>query len=1336
MAPANVLVPLKLDAFVFNPSVCDGGPTDAKIAPITQPNYTFLRLDNFVVQNDVLGHVDLHHTTPSEFNSRLTDLGTHETRTRRVGVYLHWMIPRTYRAGTASTNSAPDTQRGGKGLRAPKNENTDRSAPDFVPVPQRWLVIRRIDPATVKPEGAQIPEVQAWVIESDRRRSIDNLDYDVDLQVDVSPFVFPSDIINIEQQAEVFIGLKQDAKDWTEDVDKKYDRVPLSLLNSANHLFADYQPHNSNVFSMVDNFEYQEGDQTMYLTNATASYYVIGWHSSPEQDLFYIDPQTTDKTTLGDRLAACQMTFTDNTTPDVSAWLKSPESAHLLCHGAMYNVQWDSLTKPKTPADDHSAHLNSKMPVAVGTTPLDSLLAFITAHKDTDTGLIHDLEEDILRIQSLLLAQDDGVEAQREAIDMLYNYNYDRTDCGKHYYIAGTESGGKPVQPKPDDITKLARLNQVQFALDLNDRTVRRLRWDMFSWWWRFVSDGQNKDPSTRGQYRKRADDLTQRIANLQSERGGLQNDVNDLLLQLPQAKPGVLPSVYQQRDPTLLVGGIEAGWPHDYLDKLRVRLDSEVVSAGAPPLPEPFPEVWGKFLDETVPKLPGVLQGAARAIMEESVALRPGGVQEVPAGQVLPLYHDQGWNPDKKEDAPWRDRWEGVQPWFPLFLEWEAEYTHIPYKYWSLEEQTSRQSAATKLRYGIKEDVVLSKLGINDKRTVSGRVLILPQPNFSLKSKIDQLFSNTPPDILEKYLPKEKRDELQNQLYKLSFLSSPLAGLTDHLLTLVQGSHIKPNKRPPGEKPQPIDAAVAVGKDVGFGKPQLELIDKESDLTPYGTLVQFLDDKFCAFKPATHGQFRFTKLNIIDKFGQAIHAIDPTPAYEGPPPLYPCISEFYACQLVKGSSNVANTVVEDKAGLCEFIQLPPQINQFSRLNSAFVMHDPAGGGAYWRPVTEWENPIWGWIVINYAEYGIQIFLEDGTFYREVRIGGPDGVTTEPSWLPFAPPTEGANTAQLDLLIAKLGDRTYLQAFIDMINKALANAPAAPNAYAEFLNSVVGKPLALVNMGWSLELEVDAYENQSTWNTKDPELWLIPDESGQTQHNLYNFHVKLGDKDRVYDGLVGYFNTAEKPVPGNELDLDNLYTYFDSDAKPVDKNPLRIIDKTDYPTFQPFWVRPDSTPPEQIITTRNKNLSAFGAIVDPFTPVHGYSSFLPTETLTLPSWTWQGAMNKMTAFFHMGPVMVTQDVPDYQKKYKLTADYDLTKPDMVVPGSAVAIPALGVADWDWLQPYIDPEETVNDGRVYTPLGVGKLDNRPRFEKAPYTAIEGYFQLKKPIVRQQ
>ena len=153
----------------------------------------------------------------------------------------------------------------------------------------------------------------------------------------------------------------------------------------------------------------------------------------------------------------------------------------------------------------------------------------------------------------------------------------------------------------------------------------------------------------------------------------------------------------------------------------------------------------------------------------------------------------------------------------------------------------------------------------------------------------------------------------------------------------------------------------------------------------------------------------------------------------------------------------------------------------------------------------------------------------------------------------------------------------------------------------------------------------------------------------------------------------------------------------------------------------------------------------------------------------------------MTAFFHLDPVLVTSDVQQYWDPSRtLSQSYRLSPPgqDETVPGSAVKLPSLDVASWAWLQPFFvsssdvslpssssessrssrpsksggEEEEassgagsggSVVSGRSgvegggqtkYMALGLAKVDAKPGFEKGPYTALEGYLQLKAPIIR--
>ncbi|KAM3082315.1 hypothetical protein ACMFMG_004759 [Clarireedia jacksonii] len=270
--PRNLAIPMKLDAFVFNRSLCTAKDKEARIVPITQYNYTFLRMEDHIVQSDLLPHADLHYSARPETNPRFTDLGRQTTRTNRLDVYLHWVLPRAFRSGTAGTpiQDKRQPEATAKGI---SDKVEDPKAPVFPQAPNRWLVVRRLDPNTTELKEASIQPVEAWIIESDRMRTIDKLGPEVDVQVDVALFITsylaegqdPSKV-ETKKQAEVFIGV----------------RTPY---------------HCGNVFSMLDTFSYVKGKDTKTLKEVRASYYVVGWQSKLDKDLLNISEGTR-----GDRL--------------------------------------------------------------------------------------------------------------------------------------------------------------------------------------------------------------------------------------------------------------------------------------------------------------------------------------------------------------------------------------------------------------------------------------------------------------------------------------------------------------------------------------------------------------------------------------------------------------------------------------------------------------------------------------------------------------------------------------------------------------------------------------------------------------------------------------------------------------------------------------------------------------------------------------------------------------------------------------------------------------------------------------------------------------------------
>ena len=179
----NVCIPIGLDAFTLSAKSCDD--PNILISPLTQPAYVGLRLDSSIIQRDILNHVDLHNTTPTASNSRVTDLGSTDAalKKNRLGVYLHWTLPRLYRTGASADSKDYKT-----GTDDPTLLNQN---PVFRRVPNRWLIVRKL-----KNSVPHIPTgFTSWVVESDRLRYLTDIDKEnpqLDLESEVSPFVAES----------------------------------------------------------------------------------------------------------------------------------------------------------------------------------------------------------------------------------------------------------------------------------------------------------------------------------------------------------------------------------------------------------------------------------------------------------------------------------------------------------------------------------------------------------------------------------------------------------------------------------------------------------------------------------------------------------------------------------------------------------------------------------------------------------------------------------------------------------------------------------------------------------------------------------------------------------------------------------------------------------------------------------------------------------------------------------------------------------------------------------------------------------------------------------------
>jgi len=241
----------------------------------------------------------------------------------------------------------------------------------------------------------------------------------------------------------------------------------------------------------------------------------------------------------------------------------------------------------------------------------------------------------------------------------------------------------------------------------------------------------------------------------------------------------------------------VESGWPKDFLDALPVRLDSFLTSSSAGVESEVFGGVLSPF--------PLALKDTALKLLGEAISQTPSSIASAtPSAKGF-----QAWGTDN--------------PFEPLFVEWEALYYHIDRSKWTVGVRPSPVGLPTSyLRYGIPDLLSTDVKNQQDFRFISGRTLVLPQPVFSLKAAVQAVIdSNDPNSPLQSEADKAK---ILDGIDKLQFMSCPLSGLQEHLLTRVIGTHVKPVLNKPGKTNIPL--VPAAQPDIGFTEDVLKLID------------------------------------------------------------------------------------------------------------------------------------------------------------------------------------------------------------------------------------------------------------------------------------------------------------------------------------------------------------------------------------------------------------------------------------------------------------------------------------------------------------------------------
>ncbi|KAF5566573.1 hypothetical protein FNAPI_1032 [Fusarium napiforme] len=421
---------------------------------------------------------------------------------------------------------------------------------------------------------------------------------------------------------------------------------------------------------------------------------------------------------------------------------------------------------------------------------------------------------------------------------------------------------------------------------------------------------------------------------------------------------------------------------------------------------------------------------------------------------------------------------------------------------------------------------------------------------------------------------------------------------------------------------------------------------------------------------------------------------------------------------------------------LSEYVQMPPQINQPSGLNSLFVIPGPGSHkkiakrdddrGVHerleplWQAANEWDQPIWGWVAINYPGNGLQFFLPDGTFYRELRLpAGPENKmrfdsSHKPLWLPSQKPDDPKEVLRWDMkqllrLVETLAKSPpYLGKFVDMVQRA-SSAKTSVSGYAEFGSALIGLPLALTYMAWSLELAGPECTSQMDDDRAPSRTLLPPRLEDKDPPYQYSFPIKIGDKQPDFDGLVGYFlpKATEDVEHGDTLDLTKIYSHFAIAKAPAattttndhqSEGPIIPITSENYPQVRTHYIAPSSvqTPADYAVQhDLELQLSGIvvGALSDPFLPCHAFTAILPPKELSLPPWTWENSLARIATFFNAGPLLISSNVPSFNTENELMQGSQIPEFDDETAGNGelsrvVSLPVADMATgWAWLEPY-------------------------------------------------
>jgi hypothetical protein len=308
--------------------------------------------------------------------------------------------------------------------------------------------------------------------------------------------------------------------------------------------------------------------------------------------------------------------------------------------------------------------------------------------------------------------------------------------------------------------------------------------------------------------------------------------------------------------------------------------------------------------------------------------------------------------------------------------------------------------------------------------------------------------------------------------------------------------------------------------------------------------------DPHAPFMPIRSGALRVMTLRLVDIFGRFT---DLTPY------------------------DVVTTLAMEAPGHGDWVRLPPRLAQPARWNFRFLQAAP-GSSPTESQSHRASSPIHGWIVPNLLDKSLDFFDPEGRRLGAVRARGVqsdwDGVAQETlplrlgqivDWL-LAADREAA--AQPTAEGAVVDDIYFLDEFIEDIEEAMDNIHPDDREGQSAFSVLMGRPLAVVQLGVALELKgLPAVNNgwsaliQSVQSARaaadgsEPAQAAQPSTDGSRASptdgfDAVQFYYRLGEYRQRNDGLVGHWPIDWEADPDGAL--SDAFNVNDSISASID----------------------------------------------------------------------------------------------------------------------------------------------------------------------------------------